>query len=76
VYAQVVCHVGASPGFVPPTLAEVAFSNQGDEGRVAAGSLVAERWEFFGDYFRGDVDRLERMLGRDLSMWRPPASSG
>jgi hypothetical protein len=74
VYARAICHVGASPGFVPPTLAEVVFSNLG-EGGAAVGLSPAERRQLFHDYYREDVDRLERMLGRDLSMWRrvPPS---
>jgi hypothetical protein len=75
VYARAACHVGASPDFAPPTLAEVIFSNRG-EGGAAVGVSAAERRELFDAYFREDVDRLERMLGRDLSMWRPPVPPG
>jgi hypothetical protein len=57
VHARAICHVRASPGFVPPTLAEVVFSNRG-EGGGAVGLSAAERRQLFDDYFRDDVDRL------------------
>lgn len=70
VYERAVRHVGAKPGFVPPALDKVVFSNRG-EAEAGPGVSATERCELF-EYFRGDVDRLEQMLGRDLSMWRPP----
>jgi Sulfotransferase domain len=66
-YERAVRHVGAAPGFVPPSLNEVVFSNRGD---ADPGVSEPERCELFA-YFRNDVERLEQMLGRDLSMWRP-----
>jgi hypothetical protein len=72
VFERAVRHVGAAAGFVPPSLDEVVFSNQVGVG-VASGMSDAERSELF-EYFRDDVDRLEPMLGRDLSMWRPSNS--
>jgi hypothetical protein len=35
-----------------------------------------EEWAELFEYFRNDVDRLERMLGRDLSIWRTPTPAG
>ena len=67
-YERALRHVGATPGFVPPSLDEVVFSNR--EGATASLS-PSERCELF-ELFRDDVDRLEVLLGRDLSMWRPP----
>ena len=64
VYARALEHVGADPGFRPPRLAEVVQGRGGDGGLT-----VEERREVF-EYFRSDVDRLETMLGRDLSSWR------
>jgi hypothetical protein len=75
VYAQAVRHVGAPPGFVPAKLANVVFSNPGG-GQGSARLSAAERQELFDKYFCDEVGRLERMLGRDLSMWRTPDPSG
>jgi Sulfotransferase domain len=71
VFEQALRHVGASPTFVPPALDEVVFSNQEGNGPASALS-AAERWELF-EYFRAETDRLEVLLKRDLSMWRPVA---
>lgn len=68
-YDEAVRHVGAADGFMPPSLHEVMRSNQGDDD--GEGSPTAdERRELF-EYFRPDIERLEGLLGRDLSMWRP-----
>jgi hypothetical protein len=80
VYARALEHVGASPGFSPPGLRRVRHSGRlpeasphaGEEGRRRDLS-AEERAEVFG-YFREDVDRLEEMLGRDLSAWRHSTS--
>jgi hypothetical protein len=70
VYASALTHVGASAGFVPPALEEVRNSNQ--DGAAAA-IPDDERRELF-EYFRDDVERLEQLLDRDLSCWRPLAA--
>lgn len=76
-YVRALEHIGASPSFVPAELGQVRFSRKpptasrfvGERG--ARRSLTdAERVEIYG-YFARDVDRLEQMLGRDLSAWRP-----
>jgi Sulfotransferase domain len=72
-YEAALRHVGADPTFVPDDLARVVFSNQrGRAGRKSPLSLEdrIELWE----YFRGDVARLERLLGVDLSYWEPGQS--
>ena len=69
VYERARAHVGASPGFVPPDLHEVVFSNQADAGDRYVLS-AEERVELF-EYFRDDVDELERRYGLDCSRWRP-----
>lgn len=74
VFDSAVRHVGAAPGFLPRSLNRVVFSNQG-AAELEAGPSAAERCELF-EYFRDDVDRLEVILGRDLSMWRPPVVAG
>jgi len=74
VYESALRHVGATTDFVPPSLNRVVFSNRkGADAR--SGLSAAERCELF-EFFREDVVRLEDMLGRDLSMWRPPAPVG
>ena len=74
VYEQALRHVGAEPGFVAPELDQVLFSNRTDESGAPIpddDSLSAEaRAELF-EYFRDDVDRLERLIERDLSAWKP-----
>jgi hypothetical protein len=73
VYRSALRHVGATIDFEPPSLDSVVFSNQGGEhtDRLTA----SERCELF-ELFRDDVARLEVMLGRDLSMWRPSTTPG
>lgn len=77
VYSQALEHVGAMPGFVPRELARIQ-----DSGKLPDGSLYAtgsgarrelthdERAELYA-YFKQDVKRLEELLGRSLSVWRP-----
>lgn len=71
VYRQSVAHVGASPGFIPPGLGEVRYSNQ-KRARPSGRPPVTdeERAELF-EIFRDDVELLEELIGRDLSCWRP-----
>lgn len=73
-YRAALSHVGADPGFVPPHLARVVFSNQ--RARAARDSALtgADRVELW-EYFRDDVGRLEQMLGVDLSRWAPGVSA-
>jgi len=75
VFDRAVAHVGASGGHVPEHLGDVLYSNQArpgsGEGRAAAAALSeADRRELF-EHFRDDVQRLEDLLDRDLSAWRP-----
>ncbi len=78
VYEQAVAHIGASPGFVPEELAAVRFGNtppkesglRRQRGTGYRELTVAQRWALW-DFFADDVAKLETMLGRDLSMWRP-----
>jgi hypothetical protein len=67
VFDEVRRHVGATEQFVPPSLDAVLHSNTSDASHEVA---AADRVELF-EYFRADVEQLERMLSRDLSMWRP-----
>ncbi|MCU1354163.1 MAG: sulfotransferase [Acidimicrobiales bacterium] len=78
VYEQALAHIGADPSFVPPELAEVRFSNtppkqsglRRQQGSGYRQLTVAQRYQLW-DYFAEDVAKLEQMLDRDLSMWRP-----
>lgn len=79
VYDQALRHVGAAPGFVPPALDRVRFSyraklaKEDPVGADAGPELSsAERSQIF-ELFRRDVDELQQMIGRDLSMWDPAA---
>lgn len=74
VYAQVLRHVGADPGFVPPRLGQVRFSNQAsseEDGARAPRPLTEEDRAAVFEYFESDVRELEKLIGRDLSAWYP-----
>ena len=70
VYDAALSHIGVAPGFRPPDLSKVVFSNR--RGRAADRYELSydERVEMWG-YFRKDVARLERLLDVDLSRWEP-----
>jgi hypothetical protein len=76
-YDTAVQHVGASPGFVPPRLDQVRFSNQkpdateeGDAKRRPPALTVEDRVAMF-EFFEDDVRQLEQIIDRDLSLWDP-----
>jgi hypothetical protein len=68
VYERALAHIGARPHAPPPGLGEVRFSNAA-AGRAPALSPTerARLYELYAD----DIDRLEVLIGRDLSGWRP-----
>jgi hypothetical protein len=74
VYDQALRHIGAAPDFVPPEFERVRFSHQqrpsSEPGRRPL--TLEERRELW-EYFAADVEHLEKMLGRDLSLWDPNA---
>jgi len=78
VYRQALDHIGADRSFTPPELGKVRFSTELPEEsrhRLADGrhrGLTAQERAFLLDHFTADIDRLEKMLGRDLSGWRSP----
>jgi hypothetical protein len=67
VYRDALRHIGVGDDFVPDALGEVVFSNRGPEDDPLG---LEERRELY-EFFRADVERLEQLLGRDLSMWDP-----
>lgn len=69
VYQQALRHVGALPTVVPPGLEEVVFSNRrpSDGANELTLDERCEMWEYFND----DVRRLQRIIGRNLSIWNP-----
>jgi hypothetical protein len=78
-YAEALKHVGASSEFLPPELRQVrnkgkppATSSYADDTNYRRELTLTERAEIY-EYFRHDVERLEEMLCRDLSTWRPPS---
>lgn len=74
VYDEALTHIGALPNFVPPEFEKVRFSHQqqpsSEPGRRAL--TLSERRELW-DYFAADVELLEKVIGRDLSIWNPNA---
>jgi hypothetical protein len=76
VYADALRSLGVDDSFAPEDLEEVVFSRslprgsrywQEGEGRRP---LTAEEKAALFEFFAEDVERLEAMLGRDLSAWR------
>jgi hypothetical protein len=70
VYERAVHHVGATPGFVPPDLDEIVFSNRQGEPSGRWDLSIEDRQELY-EFFRDDVRQLEQLIDRDLSMWEP-----
>jgi hypothetical protein len=72
VYDDALRHIGAQADFVPPEFERVRFSHQQhastEPGRRPL-TLDERRqvWEFYA----ADVAKLEKMIGRDLSLWDP-----
>jgi hypothetical protein len=76
VYAAALRQLGVEDGFVPENLADVVFSRRlpkktryWQKGTGRRPLTDEEKAELAG-YFREDVERLEEMLGRDLSGWK------
>ena len=72
VYDTALVHVGAAPDFVPLDFERVRFSHQQrpspEPGRRP---LTSDERREMWDYFADDVEKLEKMIGRDLSLWDP-----
>jgi hypothetical protein len=73
VYRRALQHIGAEPSYLPPELAAVIFSNRkpSDSASRLTHEERCEMWR----YFDTDVRRLQRMIGRNLSMWNPAWSA-
>lgn len=72
VYAHALRHIGADADFAPSGLEEVIFSNR--EGASERLELSIDDRRALYEYFRDDIRKLERMIDRDLSIWRPEGS--
>jgi hypothetical protein len=72
IYRAALEHVGATRDVVPTELDVMVNSNQDGAALLVPPLSAEERAELF-EYFADDVARLEKLLGRDLSRWRPAA---
>jgi sulfotransferase family protein len=73
-YERALRHVGADPGYLPPDLNDLVFSNQqGESSQWKRDVSPRDRESLYG-YFRDDIRELEQMIGRDLSAWEPDLS--
>lgn len=70
VYAGVLDHLGADPGFEPSSLAKVMFSNRRSV-RTTGPKLTNQQARMLYMLFRPDVEELEAMTGRYLPEWDP-----
>lgn len=76
-YTRVLEHVSVSTDFLPPELQKPRHLTGTPEGSQYADKgggrrkLTAEERAEVHEYFREDIDRLEALIGRDLSAWRP-----
>jgi hypothetical protein len=71
VYEIALRHVGAGTDFVPPELEELVYSNQQGESAQWKRAISRGDREAVHRHFRDDLQALEQMLGRDLSIWKP-----
>jgi hypothetical protein len=75
VYARVLEHVGASAGFRPDHLDALVYSNDPSVARETAHGLTADERRDLYRWFHDDLERLETLIGRDLSAWVPNDAS-
>jgi Sulfotransferase domain len=73
-YEVTLHHVGATPGFVPPELDELVYSNQQGESARWKRDISPQDRQALHRYFCDDLRELEQMIGRDLSIWDPARS--
>jgi hypothetical protein len=70
-YEVALRHIGATVDFVPRDLDELVYSNQQGESARWKRDVFAREREELHHYFRDDLRKLEQMIGRDLSIWKP-----
>jgi hypothetical protein len=72
-YARALRHVGVSNAMTPPGLDEVRFAYRQRRGvdAGAAKPLTSKDRRSLYEFFESDVAKLEKMLDRDLSHWKP-----
>jgi hypothetical protein len=80
IYRRALKHVDVDATFIPENLAEVRYSTPvpAESKYHSTGgrrTLTNEERLALWPYFAEDVQRLEGILGRNLSHWRPPAST-
>jgi len=73
VYRRALQHIGAEPSYLPPELAHVVFSNR--KPTESSSQLTPQERAEMWKYFAADVRRLQRMIGRNLSIWNPAWSA-
>jgi Sulfotransferase domain len=71
VYDQALRHVGPAADFVPPELERVRFSYSTRPSAESRKLTLGERRELYEEFFVDDIRKLEKMIGRDLSLWEP-----
>lgn len=69
VYRRALAHIGAEPTFRPEELQSVVFGNRTSSAEPTL--TIDERRFLYQTYFAQDVRRLQRLIGRNLSMWNP-----
>lgn len=76
VYRRALEHIGVDPEFVPPDLEEVVFSRAAPRQSIywergsGRRALTAAERRALGEYFIEEIERLEELIGRDLSAWK------
>jgi hypothetical protein len=69
VYRRALLHIGADPTFQPEGLESVVFSNRTrSDGDY---ELTLKERRIMYEYFRDDIRRLQKIMGRKLRMWDP-----
>ncbi len=76
IYSQVLEHIDASKEFLPEGIQQVRHrgippkTSQYVDGKTKRTLTLEERAEIY-EYFRDSMERLEQLIDRDLSAWRP-----
>ena len=78
VYDQALRHVGLEPDFMPDELARVRFSFQERPSAMPSGAreLTLDERRTLYELFADDIQRLEQVLDRDLTLWDPEQAMG